>query len=444
MNPATNPNKINSKAWLLIVVTSLGYFVDIYDLTLFNVVKIESLTYISNRNGLGWDAAKIKDTGVYLFNMQMLGMLLGGLLWGILGDKRGRKNVLFGTILLYSVANIVNAFTYDLTTYTIIRIVAGIGLAGELGAAITLVSESLPREKRGYGTMVIVTFGALGAVFGGLFFTYGRPATEAIASALHFPLQHWQMLYIIGGVMGLLLLLLRAGTLESGMYHEMKDKQVQKGNVLLLFKDRRTFLTYLSCILVGVPIWYMIGGLVALSQEVYSAEFGLVDAAGKPLVVNGKAVMWTYIGLSVGDLFCGLLSQLLRSRKKAVLIYLAMSAGLTTYFLFFGKGISLTGYYLLCFLMGMATGYWAIFVTIASEQFGTNIRSTVTNTVPNFVRGLTIPVTMGIGALAGTKADPFLGYIYAPAIVGLVVMGLAVVATLYLKDTFSKDLNYFE
>jgi MFS transporter, putative metabolite:H+ symporter len=425
--------------WMLILVASLGYFVDIYDLVLFNVVKKESLEYINAVKGMGWTEVELKDMGIFLFNMQMTGMLLGGLLWGIWGDKQGRKSVLFGSILLYSAANIVNAFTVDITTYAIVRVIAGIGLAGELGAGITLVSETMAKEKRGWGTMIIVTVGALGAVFAALVGSQGHVLTEKLVEA-GIVLQNWQVVYIVGGILGLGLLFLRAGTLESGMFKEMKSSsEVKKGNFLMLFRDGRTLLKYINCILIGLPIWYMIGVLISLSQDVFAKELGLVDAEGKVLISNGSAVMFSYMGLSVGDLFSGVLSQVLKSRRKVVLLFLLMSSMLMVTFLFFSYGVSPNTYYLLCFLVGAATGYWAIFVTIASEQFGTNIRSTVTTTVPNFVRGSVVPITLSFTALAKS-----VGNTWSAFIVGAVCIGLALFAVLMVKETFSKDLNYFE
>jgi putative MFS transporter len=424
--------------WMLIIVASLGYFVDIYDLVLFNVVKKESLEYINAVRNMGWTPAQIKDTGIFLFNMQMTGMLLGGLLWGIWGDKQGRKSVLFGSILLYSLANVINAFTLDINTYAIVRVIAGIGLAGELGAGITLVSETMSKETRGYGTMVIVTFGALGAVLAALVGGNGK-AIAAFLSRTGYEFQNWQVVYIIGGVLGLMLLLLRAGTLESGMFKQMKTSEVRRGDFFMLFRSGKNLLKYLACILIGLPIWYVIGVLVALSGDVFSVELGLVGSDGKSLISNGSAVMYSYLGLSPGDLLSGLLSQILRSRKKVVVIFITMSTTLTVWFLFFSHGISPGMYYLMCFLLGTSTGYWAIFVTIASEQFGTNIRSTVTTTVPNFVRGAVVPITMGFSALAGS-----LGNIQGAAIVGVVCMALALVAVLSVKETFAKDLDYFE
>lgn len=414
----------------LVIVAALGYFVDIYDLVLFNVVKRESLEFIKSLHQLDFD---IKSQGIFLFNCQMAGMLIGGILWGVWGDKKGRISVLFGSILLYSVANIVNAFTFDLTSYAIVRVIAGIGLAGELGAGITLVSETMSKEKRGYGTMIIVTFGALGAVLAALVGTEGQAVAGFLTRVTGHTFQNWQVVYLIGGLLGILLLVLRVGAFESGMFKDMKQHSVSKGNFFALFKTKENFLKYLYCILIGLPIWYIIGVLVSLSQDVFGKELGVEG------VLNGKAVMYAYIGLSVGDLISGLLSQLLRSRKKVVLLYLAFTSILVLYFIYGAHGISVSQYYFMCFLMGTASGYWAIFVTIASEQFGTNIRSTVTNTVPNFVRGAVLPITMGFTGLSGMTTN-----LTSALIVGFICIGLALVATLKIKETFARDLNYFE
>ncbi|MDQ3052240.1 MAG: MFS transporter [Bacteroidota bacterium] len=424
-----DPKNKNIFNWL-VVIAALGYFVDIYDLVLFNVVKRESLEYIKNLHGLNFD---IKDTGIFLFNCQMAGMLIGGILWGIWGDKRGRISVLFGSIILYSVANIINAFTFDITMYAFVRVLAGIGLAGELGAGITLVSETMHREKRGYGTMIIVTFGALGAVLAALVGTEGHYVAQWLSNVTGYAFQNWQVVYLIGGTLGLMLLVLRVGAFESGMFQSMKNHEVKKGEFLSLFKTKANALKYLYCILIGLPIWYIIGVLVSLSQDVFAKELGIEG------VVNGKAVMYAYLGLSIGDLASGLLSQFLRSRKKVVFIYLVMSSLLVLFFVFFARGISLSSYYWVCFLLGVASGYWAIFVTIASEQFGTNIRSTVTNTVPNFVRGAVLPITTGFTMVSGITTN-----LTGALVIGMVCIALAWLATSRIKETFAKDLNYFE
>ncbi len=431
MQPATPSEPQNKNIFnRLVIIAALGYFVDIYDLVLFNVVKRESLEYIQQLHGI---AINIKDTGIFLFNCQMAGMLIGGILWGIWGDKRGRISVLFGSIILYSVANIINAFTFDITTYAFVRVLAGIGLAGELGAGITLVAETMDKEKRGFGTMIIVTFGALGAVLAGLVGTEGHYVAAWLTEVTGYAFQNWQVVYLIGGTLGLLLLILRVGAFESGMFTALKHTEAKKGDFLSLFKSRDNALKYLNCILIGLPIWYIIGILVSLSQDVFGKELGITG------IVNGKAVMYAYIGLSVGDLISGLLSQLMRSRKKVVFIYLIASTLLVLYFVFFSKGISLPTYYLICFLLGAASGYWAIFVTIASEQFGTNIRSTVTNTVPNFVRGAVLPITYSFTLISGLTTN-----LTGALIVGMICIGLAWFATMRIKETFAKDLNYIE
>jgi MFS family permease len=291
----------------------------------------------------------------------------------------------------------------------------------------------MDKEKRGYGTMVIVTFGALGAVLAALVGSKGQFVAGLIASMTGYTLQNWQVVYLIGGFIGLLLLLLRVGTFESGMFKNMKEKEVRKGDFIALFKNKDALLKYFYCILIGLPVWFMIGVPVSLSQDVFAKEFGIEG------VVNGTAVMFAYLGLSAGDLASGILSQQLRSRKKVVYLYLVFSLMLMLYFLFFMNGISLEKYYLVCFLVGFASGYWAIFVSIAAEQFGTNIRSTVTNTVPNFVRGAVLPITMGFTALGNS-----FGNIYAALIVGIICLLLAAWATFKVKETFAKDLNYFE
>lgn len=417
--------------YFIIVVAALGYFVDIYDLILFNVVKKESLEAIM----LGAGAEELKSTGMFLFNMQMIGMLLGGILWGIWGDKKGRLSVLFGSILLYSAANIINAFVTTIPLYAVVRVIAGIGLAGELGAGITLVSETLSKEKRGYGTMIIVSFGALGAVAAALVGANGQAIGQVLESIFHVAFANWQVAYILGGLLGLLLLLLRVGTIESGMFKNIQHSEVSKGDIRMLFNNKERFFKYLNCILIGLPIWYFIGLIVANSEIIWAKD---LNVQGK--VVNGTALMYAYIGLSVGDVFSGLISQLLRSRRKVVFIYLAMSVTLMICYLFFSFGISLRGFYLLSFLIGCATGYWAIFVTIAAEQFGTNIRSTVTNTVPNFVRGSVPLITM---LFQFVTAQSFNNATSA-FIVGVLCMGLSLWAIYRSKETFAKDLNYTE
>lgn len=415
---------------VLIVVAALGYFVDIYDLILFNVVKKESLISLGITN-----PEELKNTGILLFNWQMGGMLVGGLLWGILGDKKGRLKVLFGSILMYSAANMLNAFVTDIPTYALIRFIAGVGLAGELGAGITLVTEVMSKETRGYGTMIIVTFGALGAVLAAVIGGEGQMIAGFLESTTGILFANWQVAYIVGGVLGLVLLLLRVGTLESGMFKAIHHKEVKKGDFLSLFTNRKRFGRYINCILVGLPVWFAIGILIALAEDF--SKSGAIQIDGQ--VINGQAVMYAYLGLSVGDLISGLLSQWWKSRKKVVMSYLAFTVVMIFVYFFTTAGKSTAYFYSVCFFVGIGTGFWALFVTIAAEQFGTNIRSTVTTTVPNFVRGAVIPITGAFRLLEGP-----LGLTGSAIVVGIICTGLAFMAMYQLKETFGKDLNYIE
>lgn len=421
------------KVLFLIIIAALGYFVDIYDLVLFGVVKAESLATIMPDA----DAAVRAATGKYLFNIQMLGMLLGGILWGILGDKKGRLKVLFGSILLYSVANILNAFVTDIPSYTMIRLLAGIGLAGELGAGITLISELMPKETRGYGTMIVVTFGALGAVAASLIGAEGQAVGALIENISGWKPANWQVVYLIGGAMGLVLLLLRVGALESGFFEQMhQDNSIQKGNLKLIFGQKQNFIKYLHCISIGIPIWYTVGLLVMNSADNFGPWLGVYD------ISNGKAVMYCYLGLSAGDLLAGFLSQWWKSRKKVVQLYLWFSLAMTLFFLVYLHNLnnSSATYYLMCFLLGTGTGYWAIFVTIAAEQFGTNIRSTAANTIPNFVRGSVNIVVLLFGLFIGMGINDGV----SASVVGIIFIGLALYSLSQLHETFGKDLDYLE
>ncbi|MCB9169839.1 MAG: MFS transporter [Flavobacteriales bacterium] len=431
------PPVFDRRTMLLIVVAALGYFVDIYDLVLFNVVKRESLEFI-----LGAGSDRLVGVGITLFNVQMVGMLVGGLLWGVWGDKRGRISVLFGSILLYSIANIINAFTFDLTTYGIVRFIAGLGLAGELGAGITLITETMPREKRGYGTMIVVVFGALGAVFAAEVAAQGQRLGGLLTTITGHAFMDWQIAYIVGGLLGLVLLVLRVGAFESGLFTRMTQATVRRGDLMLLLRDRQRFIKYLSCILIGVPVWYVVGVLVNLSQDVFVPALGIdtsmLDEAGLRQI-NGQAIKYAYIGLSLGDLLSALLSQLWRSRKKVIYLYLVLNLALTLVFLFGLRGTSIATYDRMCLLLGMATGYWVLFVTVASEQFGTNIRSTVATTTPNFVRGSVWPVTS-----AFKFAMPALGSITSALVVGIVCIGAAIWATSRVHETFHSDMDFVE
>jgi MFS family permease len=394
----------------LIIVTALGYFVDIYDLILFSIVRVQSLT------SLGVAADQLMNVGVYLINAQMIGMLIGGVIWGIMGDKRGRLTVLFGSILVYSIANIANAYVQDIQTYAIIRFIAGIGLAGELGAGITLVTESMSKEKRGYGTMIVASIGLMGAVF-------------AAFITDHF---EWRTAYLIGGVLGFLLLLMRVSVTESSMFTSAKKEAHQLADFKLLFNNKTRFLNYLNCILIGLPVWFVVGILITFSPEI-AKEIGITE----PISV-GKGILYCYLGTAIGDIASGVLSQMLKSRKKVVFLFLIMILLSSTWFLYSGLS-NAAALYQIAFVLGFSAGYWALFVTIASEQFGTNIRSTVTTTVPNFVRAAVVPLTLGFAFAKQT-----MGAINAAYLVGLISIGIALFAIFQIKETFGKDLDYIE
>ena len=394
----------------ILIVSALGYFVDIYDLILFSIVRITSL------KSLGFSGHELFDYGVLLINMQMGGMLIGGIIWGILGDKKGRISVLFGSIFLYSIANIANGFVTDLPQYAVLRFIAGVGLAGELGAGITLVSEVMPKETRGYGTMTVATVGIFGAV----------------VAALVGDFFDWRTAYFIGGGMGIALLILRIGVYESGMYNAIKKSTVLKGGFHKLFTNKANFIKYIHCIAVGLPIWYIVGVLITFSPE-FAKAFGL-----KVEIQAGTAVMYCYIGLAIGDLLSGALSQFFKSRKKIIGLFIILEALFIIVYLFFNK-LDATFFYSLCLMLGISGGYWAVFVTNAAEQFGVNIRATVTTTVPNFVRGAVVPATFLFQYLT-----PGVGIVYSALLVGFITVIIAFISMTKLQETFGKDLNYIE
>ena len=406
-----SPARISAVFTLPVIVAALGYFVDIYDLVLFSIVRVPSL------KSLGLSGQDLIDQGVFLLNMQMAGMLIGGIIWGIMGDRKGRLQIMFGSIFLYSLANFANGLVDSLPAYAALRFLAGIGLAGELGAGITLVSEVLHKSIRGYGTMLVASVGVSGAILANL-----------VASSFD-----WRKAFFIGGVLGLLLLITRISVAESGMFKAMDEKSsLQRGNFLALFSDRQRFLRYLNSIMIGVPIWFVVGVLITFSPE-FAKSLGTTGP-----VTAGNAVMYCYLGLVFGDLSSGLFSQAWQSRKKAVLLYLLLTiAAIALYFL---QGSSTpTFFYGVCLLLGFASGYWAIFVTVAAEQFGTNLRATVATTVPNFVRGMVVPIT-----LLFQQLKKYFGLEAGALIVGAICIVAALFALRSLEETFHKDLDYFE
>ena len=398
---------------LPVIVAALGYFVDIYDLLLFGIVRIPSL-----------EAMHINpDTvGKSILNWQMAGLLLGGILWGVLGDKKGRLSVLFGSIITYSLANIACGFLPQINfmdkgaAYMLLRFIAGVGLAGELGAGITLVSESLPKNLRAIGTSIVAGFGLLGAVVANF--------TVELSG-------DWTIAYWIGGAMGICLLLLRVGVVESGMFHQIKQNDaVKKGNFFMFFTSKELFIRYMKCIGIGLPTWFCIG-ILAMFANQFATALGITEEV-KP----GMAIMWAYIGISVGDLSSGFISHWLHSRKKAI-FWMMFFTLIGVVLLLFSGVKTAKMYYFYCIWLGLGTGYWAMFVTVSAEQFGTNIRSTAATTIPNFVRGTVILMTLLFDYL-----KPSTQVIMAGAIVGIICFILGIYATLTIPETHDKDLDF--
>ena len=414
MQTFTQKEKLNHLFSLPVIVASLGYFVDIYDLLLFGIVRVPSLKDL----GLNPDVS-----GTLIMNYQMIGLLLGGILWGVLGDKKGRLSVLFGSIIVYSLANIACGFLpqfpmEDKTmVYALLRFIAGIGLAGELGAGITLVSESLPKELRAIGTSIVAGFGLFGAVVANL--------TVELSG-------NWTTAYFIGGIMGLLLLLLRVGVVESGIYKDIEHTQsISKGNFFSFFTNWDRFVRYIKCIFIGLPTWFCIGILAVMANQ-FAPELGINT------IIPGKAIMWAYVGISIGDFASGFISHALRSRKKAILYMMLFTIIGVVLMLYSGK-ISENKYYFFCTWLGLGTGYWAMFVTVASEQFGTNIRSTATTTIPNMVRGFLPLMLLGFDFFKKTQS-----VITSASIIGLITFVLAIYATTTISETHNCDLNFTE
>ncbi len=405
-------NKTIGLLSLPVLVAALGYFVDIYDLLLFGMIRNNSLLSLGL---LGDDAIK---TGLKIMSIQMYGMLIGGIIWGIMGDKKGRLSVLFGSIIMYSLANIANGFVHNVLQYEICRFIAGIGLAGELGAGITLVSELISKEKRGIATSIVAGVGLTGAV-----------VAYFISQSFD-----WRICFYIGGGLGLLLLLLRVSVFESGMYESLKNKEIRKGNIFMFFTNGARFKKYLLAILIGLPTWYVIGLLIQVSDK-FGKEFGI-----KEKIVAGKAVMYAYVAISIADLLIGLVSQVLKSRKKALYIFYAITiVGIVLYFNQY-NGTS-TGMYAICALMGFGTGFWALFVTMAAEHFGTNLRATAATTVPNMVRG-SLPLILLLFGYLQTGMN--YSFITSAAITGAVVMIISTTAVFMTEETFGKDLDFIE
>lgn len=400
------------KIYIAVTVAALGYFVDIYDLILFSIVRVPSL------KSLGLNDLEVTTQGLLLLNLQMGGMLVGGVLFGILGDRKGRLSVLFGSIFLYSLANMLNGWVQTVEQYAVLRFIAGIGLAGELGAGITLVAEMIPKEKRGYGTTVVSSIGVSGALL-------------AWFMASQFD---WRTAYFIGGGLGFALLFLRVGVLESGLFQNLVNSQhgIHRGDFLSLFTNKSKLRRFVSGIAIGAPLWFVVGILITLSPEFSKALNGLEP------IEAGRCVFFCYAGLVVGDIMAGLMSQLLKSRKKVIFGFLVATT-LCVIAFFSLDSLTADQFYGLTFIMGVSVGYWVLFVTIAAEQFGTNLRATVATSTPNFVRGSLVLIS-----IVFTSLKPSLGLLNAGLTTGLLTLALSFLGLYFVDETFHKDLDYVE
>jgi putative MFS transporter len=397
---------------LPVIVGALGLFVDVYDLLIFSIIRKPSLA------ALGLTPDQITDKGELIISIQMIGLVLGGIFWGILGDKKGRLNVLFGSILLYSLANFANGMVHTVPQYIIARFIAGIGLAGEMGASITLVSEILPKEKRGIAASIITSLGVLGAV---------------LAYLVYNTFKDWRLSYYIGGGIGLLLLLLRVSVLESGMYDEVKKTNVQRGNFFMFFTDKSRFLRYIRGVVIGLPVWYAIGILITFADK-FGKELGIEN------IDPGKAVMYQYFALCFGDLAAGILSNILKSRKKALYIFFCIQ-GLFTVLYFLQTNGSAARMYWLCAGLGFGSGFSVLYITMSAEQFGTNLRASAAISIPNMVRGGLAIIILPLFKLTRTITGH---YVSGGWITGIIVMLMAVIAAYYTKESFATDLNFIE
>jgi len=351
-----------------------------------------------------------------LLNLQMAGLLIGGIVWGILGDKKGRLSVLFGSILIYSLANIGNGFVNSVGAYAVLRFIAGFGLAGELGAGITLVTEILPNKIRGYGSTLVATLGVFGAL---------------LAYLVSY-LFDWRTSYFIGGGLGLLLMMLRIRVFESGIFLKLKEKNIKRGDIRMLFNNKARLVKYITSILIGMPIWFVVGILIT-----FSPEFGRAMGFDQPIDA-GKAVLFAFAGQVAGNIISGSLSQYLQSRKKVILLFMVMSFAFVLMYLLVPLRDA-TWLYALAACLGFCSGYWTLFITVAAELFGSNLRATVATTVPNFVRATVIPLTFLFLLLKNQ-----VGVIYSALIVGGFSYLIAILALVYLEETFKKDINYNE
>jgi MFS family permease len=397
--------------WVTVVVAALGYFVDVVDLWLFSNLRVASL------QDLGLVPQEVTDVGAFLLNMQQAGLLIGSVIWGVMGDRRGRASVMFGSIFLYSIGNILNAFVTSVPQYAALRFITGVGLAGEIGAGITLVCEILPTSKRGIGTTFVTGLGVAGAILAALMGKY----------------LSWRTAFFVGGCMGLALFVLRVLTHDSGLFERMRaEAGVRRGSLFQLVRSRDRLIRFLSCIASGMPI-YLTFSIFA----VFSPELAPALGIHEPIPV-ADVMLCVSVGLTLGDVLAGLLSQLMRKRKMplVILVLLNCIVAVTIVSEVFSTAFA---YLILVGLLGLTSGYWACLITTAAEQFGTNIRATVTTMVPNLVRATAIPIT-----IAFVELKSYLSIQNTVWVVTTVVFACAFWGLSHLRESFHTDLDFYE
>lgn len=393
---------------LTVLVVALGYYVDAYDLLVMSAVRKPSLL------SLGVPESETLNIGLSLLNYQLVGLMIGGVMWGVIADKYGRKKALFGSILIYSFANIANGYINSVNMYYWLRIIAGFGLAGELGVGISLITENVAKERRTISTAIVSFFGMLGASTGGWFGS----------------IFEWQNCFLIGGFAGLLLLLLRLKVEESVMFNEIKDKNVSKGNIWMIIKNPKTLLTYFFCTLAGAASILFIGVFIQSTPEL-----------GKLFNLNitaGIALIWYYLGASVSEIIAGLLSKLLKERKAPIYIFYAISLLAITNFCV-NVPNSPYFFYLNCLFLGFGLGWWSQLITLSAELFGINVRATAATSIPTFARAWNIPFSNIF-----KQNIPNLGIVNSAFGIGVIVVSLAIISITMVKETFENDANFIE
>jgi len=407
-----SPGKeVETWIWITVLVAAMGYFVDVTDLWLFSNLRVASL------RDLGLSDDQVTDTGALLLNSQQIGLLVGSVIWGVMGDRRGRASVMFGSIFLYSVGNILNAFVTSVPQYVALRFITGVGLAGEIGAGITLVCEILPRDKRGIGTTFVTGLGVAGAILAALMGKY----------------LSWRTAFFVGGCLGLGLFFLRVFTHDSGLFERMSEERaIKRGSIKQLVTTPDLLVRFLSCVASGMPIYLTFSIFAVFSPEIAPA-LGIKES-----VSISDVMLCVSVGLTLGDVLAGVISQLAR-RRKGPLIFLVLMNFVAAVTITMGLSRSSLGYLVLVFILGLTSGYWACLITTSAEQFGTNIRATVTTMVPNFVRATAIPIT-----ILFIQVKKYLSIQNTVLLVTFIVFSAAFWGLSRLRESFHADLDYYE